>query len=109
MPANGGSHRGAPEEQAALAYSGRRKRAELISTTGAGVLGAGIGLLFAQWLAAYAVAFLLVGLVCHGWGMYEKHRLDAKLGAAAWWLEWAYRLCWVLLGGLAVYIIWKVL
>ena len=55
----------------------RQKRAELAGTAGAGVLGAGLGVLLAQWAAPYALALVIVGVVLHGWGMVEKHRMEA--------------------------------
>jgi len=43
-------------------------------------------------------------------GMYEKHRLDSRslVVSAASWVEYAYWLCWVLLAGLVVCIVWDV-
>lgn len=54
----------------------RAKRAELAGSTGAGALGAGLGVLLAQWAAPYALPLILVGVLMHGWGMLEKHRLS---------------------------------
>ena len=80
------------------------RRAEVLSTTGAGVLGAGIGLLLERWLAAFSVALLVVGIVAHAWGMYARHRLDSRAHAArAKWEEPVYWLCWIALAGLIAY------
>ena len=56
----------------------KSKRAELLSSVGAGVLGAGIALLLAKALAPYAVAILLIGLGAHAYGMFEKHQLERQ-------------------------------
>jgi hypothetical protein len=84
--------------------SSRLKRAELLSGVGAGVLGAGLALLFARSLARYAVLLLLLGLLTHGWGMYTKHRVEVAEGVELpGWAAWLYWLCWVLLVALALY------
>lgn len=83
----------------------RRRRAELVSTTGAGVLGAGVGLLFARTLSQYTLPILLIGLFCHGWGMYEKHLVDLHQGERLpRWVDWVYWMCWIMLAGLLVFI-----
>ena len=80
----------------------RQRRAELAGSAGAGVLGAGLGALLAQWAAPFAVVLLVVGGLLHGWGMVEKHRLEAGATSPTWSkaLYWA---CWLLL---AVIMIW---
>lgn len=70
----------------------RTKKAELLSSVGAGVLGAGIALLFANLLAPYAVAILLVGLLAHSWGMFQKHWLEKQAESVRLW--WAEALYW---------------
>jgi hypothetical protein len=80
----------------------RHKRAELAGSTGAGVLGAGVGVLLAQWAAPYALLLILVGILLHGWGMLEKHRLEAGAGIPLW-SKTLYWLCWIVL---AVLVIW---
>lgn len=48
---------------------GQIKRIDLASTGGAGILGAGLGLLLGEYLdgaGAYAIALIAVGLVLHG-------------------------------------------
>ena len=62
------------------------KRAELLTGVGAVVLGMGLGLLFAGFLARYTLPLLLIGLLMHAWGMFDKHRLEkASAGARRWW------------------------
>lgn len=81
------------------------KRADTTSSIGAGVLGAGLALLVPNRLAAHAVPILLTGLVMHVWGMYDKHRLESRAGAARlWWAELLYWGCWAGLLALVVYV-----
>ena len=56
----------------------RVKKAELLSSIGAGVLGAGIALLLANQLASYAIPILLLGLLSHAAGMFQKHGLEQQ-------------------------------
>jgi len=84
----------------------KSKRAELLSSVGAGILGAGIALLLAKALAPYAVAILLIGLVAHAYGMFEKHRLERQAEAArVWWAEVLYWVCWLALAALVLIIL----
>ncbi len=96
---------GYPTSDARLAS--RLKLAELTSSLGAGVLGAGIGVLLATWLDGLAVPILAVGLLLHAWGMRDKHTLEAGASQPAWAsaLYWA---CWLLLGALALYAVARV-
>ena len=69
-------------------HLGRIKRAEVLSSVGAGVLGGGLALLLAQVLAPYAIPILLIGLLGHAFGMFLKHQLEQKGTAARiWWME----------------------
>ena len=61
----------------------RIKRAELLSTLGAGVLGAGLALLFAEALAPHAIAIALTGVLAHAGGMAYKHLLENRRGKPA--------------------------
>ena len=81
----------------------RVKRAELLSSLGAGVLGAGIALLLPNQLAPYAIPILLLGLISHAVGMSQKHGLE-KQGEVVrvWWAEALYWLCWLGLAALLV-------
>lgn len=45
------------------AHIARIKKAELLSSIGAGVLGAGIALLLTKFLTPYAIPILLIGLI----------------------------------------------
>ena len=87
-------------------FRGDLKRADLTSSLGAGVLGGGLALLAPRFLAPYAVALLLAGALLHGWGMYDKHRLERAAGEAPpRWAEALYWLCWVALAALAAWIV----
>ena len=84
----------------------RTKRAELLSSVGAGVLGARLALLFAEALKSYALAILLVGLLAHASGMYQKHQLESRSGSGrVWWVEALYWLCWLALAVLLLFIL----
>ena len=85
-------------------YIALRARAELFGALGAGVLGAGLALLFRHYVAALAVPFVVLGGAVHALAMYEKHRLDMA-GAVVMprWTVWTYWICWVLLLGLVAY------
>lgn len=76
----------------------RIKRLDLLGGVGAGVLGAGLALIFAEWLKPFAVAALLLGALSHGWAMFQKARLERQAGVVqplwAHVAEWA---CWVML------------
>ena len=83
------------------AIAGRIKKAELLGGVGALVLGVGLGILLSSFLKPYAVPFLLVGLLMHAWGMFDKHRLEkASSAPPLWWTQLLYWICWVALLGL---------
>ena len=82
----------------------RIKGAELLSGIGAVVLGAGLGLLFSDLLMYYTTPLLVVGLLTHAWGMFDKHRLESPTsGGRLWWVELLYWVCWVALLILIMY------
>ena len=86
-------------------HIGQIKRAELLSSLGAGVLGAGIALLLTNLLATYAIPILLLGLVSHTIGMSRKHSLEGDGNSSrVWWVEAFYWFCWVALAALLLYI-----
>lgn len=87
------------------AKASRMKKAELLSVVGALILGIGLGLLFSSFLNPYAIPVLLVGLLMHAWGMFDKHRLEtASSGVRLWWAELLYWVCWIALFVLAIYV-----
>lgn len=83
--------------------NGRLKRAELAGAAGAGVLGMGLGAMLGQWILPYASFLLGVGIVLHGFGMWEKHRLEAGAEVPLW-SKVLYWLCWIILGILIIWI-----
>jgi hypothetical protein len=86
--------------------TGPIKRAELLSSLGAGVLGAGIALLLAKFLAYYAIPIILLGLVSHTIGMSRKHSLEQQGSQTrVWWVEGLYWFCWLALAVLLLYIL----
>lgn len=74
----------------------RLKRAELLSSVGAGVLGAGLALFFTEALGPYKLAILVLGLFTHAFGMFRKHRLENQQNMVrVWWAEALYWICWL--------------
>ena len=84
----------------------RLRLAELTSSVGAGVLGLGLGIVAREYLARAGWPLLVLGLVVHAWGMMDKRRLEARMGAPdVWWSTVLYWTCWVLLGSMLVYVL----
>lgn len=86
-------------------WAGQRARFELLGGIGALLAGIGIGLVFEQVLATFALPFLLIGVGTHGWAMWAKHRVEAD-GPVSMptWTRWAYWGCWMLIAGLVLYL-----
>jgi len=84
----------------------RLKRADLLATIGAVVLGAGLALLIQRWLESVAATLLVAGLIAHGWGRYAKRRLEIESRLPRTPLvDSVYWLCWAACGGLTTYIV----
>lgn len=81
------------------------KMADLLSSLGAGMLGAGIGLLLSKMLAGMALPLLLAGLVSHSVGMFDKHLWEQDQHASIVWAQFLYWLCWLILAALLIYIV----
>ena len=76
----------------------RLKLAELTSGIGALVLGVGIGALLSPWFTRAAGLLALAGVAAHGFGMWDKHRLEAQVHVeSAAWVVALYWVCWLLL------------
>ena len=89
----------------ATAQRARRERADLAGSVGAGVLGAGLGVLLANYIGGAGVLLIVVGGALHATGMLDKHRLEKLEGEPPlWWHALLYWVCWVTLGGLLVYV-----
>ncbi|TCS33088.1 hypothetical protein EDC30_11829 [Paucimonas lemoignei] len=83
----------------------RLKQLDMLGAIGAGVLGAGVALLFKEWLFPYAVPAVLIGIAVHGWAMYAKHRLEIQSNVMqAMWEKVTYRGCWLMVLALIGYI-----
>jgi hypothetical protein len=86
-------------------YSNRLRWAELTSGIGAITLGVGLGSLFEEYVGAYAIPILVIGVLTHGWGMIDKRRLDSMRDAnSVWWSELLYWICWAALIFLIIYL-----
>ena len=68
------------QEQRVNDHRARLKSAELLSATGALVLGVGLGAALSTYIGSVAVLLLVAGIASHGFGMLQKHRLEAKQG-----------------------------
>jgi len=70
------------------------------------MLGAGIALLLANMLARYAIPILLLGLISHAGGMFQKHGLEQQSESIrVWWADPLYWLCWLALAALLLFIV----
>lgn len=89
--------------------AGAAKAAELAAGLGAIVLGAGLALLAPDQLRTMAIPILLAGALVHGAGMTLKYRLEQQERQPLWWETGLFWLCWICLGGLAVWIMARTL
>jgi hypothetical protein len=88
--------------------SSRLNLAELSSSMGAGVLGAGLGVVVADQLGGFGWPIVVAGLVMHAWGMTDKHQLEASRGESRpAWSTVLYWVCWLALLALLVLIVWR--
>lgn len=101
---------GADTQRERVHQRARSKRAELVSVTGATVLGAGVGALIAAYVGRYAVVLVIAGMVLHASGMRERHRLEHEDGVArVWWYEALYWSCWIALLAVAGLIVTRLI
>lgn len=86
---------------------GALKAAELLSTAGVAVLGAGLALLWPR-LADFAIPLVTVGLVGHATGMGLKQQLQRGHPQPRWSraLVW---MCWLAMAGLVAGLGWRVM
>jgi hypothetical protein len=76
----------------------RLQIADLTSGVGALVLGLGLGALWSPWFAPAAGFVAGVGLVMHGFGMWDKRRCESDVAARnSRWTLAMYWGCWALL------------
>ena len=81
----------------------RLKLAELTSGIGALVLGVGLGAMFPRWFTP-AAGLIALGASAHGFGMWDKHRLERQDVSRGPWVTALYWICWLLLAGLIVFL-----
>lgn len=79
-----------------------RKRADLLSITGAAVAGAAAGAWLGDALRPWAVLVLVIGLVVHAVGMTARHRIDRVDGPLPRTWQLLYIVCWIAVGALVV-------
>lgn len=72
-----------------------RKRADLLSVTGAAVAGLAAGAWLADAIRPVFLPMLVAGLLAHTVGMGARHRLDRQAGALPTLWQWLYILCWI--------------
>jgi hypothetical protein len=84
--------------------SGAIKSAELASSLGAMVLGAGLALVAPANLRAYGMPLLVFGLLVHGIGMTLKFRLEGRESPPLWWERILFWLCWASLAALGLWV-----
>lgn len=83
----------------------RERVAQLTSALGAGILGAGLGILLARYLHGLSLPLLFLGGSMYAFGMWDLRRME-RAGALAPRPLWAillYWICWLALMGIAVY------
>ena len=91
--------------RAATRYA-RSKRADLASSSGAGLLGAGLATLLGLAGLAWTLGLVVVGSLLHGWGMVERRRLEREAGAPArWWWDALWWGCWLTLAALGALLV----
>ena len=82
----------------------RIRKAELLSTSGAAIAGAGAALLLERWLSQAALPLLVAGVLAHGMGMLLRRRFEQRaLVQRIAWEEPVYWLCWLILAGILAY------
>ena len=89
--------------ESALTNTRRWRVADLTSGVGAVVLGVGLGSLFSHVFSRASAWIALAGVLTHGWGMFDKHRLEKGPAAAEpRWAAALYWICWLTLAFLAL-------
>jgi predicted PurR-regulated permease PerM len=84
-----------------------RKRADLLSITGAAVAGVAAGVWFADAIRPFILPTLAVGLLAHAVGMTARHRLDREAGPLPRVWQLLYVLCWIAMAVLLMLGSWR--
>lgn len=84
----------------------RHRFAELTSSVGSGIIGIGLGILFVRFLKEAVAIIILLGILMHGWGMFDMRRMERLTGELSRpaWSGVLYWVCWVSLAVLIIYI-----
>lgn len=81
------------------------KRIQLASSGGAALAGAGVGVLLAKALAPVAWGLAILGIVLHALSMIARRHIERRAGVRLpWWSVALFWTCWIVLGGLAVWL-----
>ena len=84
----------------------RPKSAEVLGLVGACIAAAGLALFLAPWLDPFKLGLLVVGLAVHAAAMFHRQRLERAAGTSLTrWERALYWTCWLLLAGLAAYVV----
>jgi hypothetical protein len=86
----------------------RRQIADVTSGVGAVVLGLGLGALWSEWLAPTAGFVAALGLVMHGFGMWDKRRTSDAAAQDTRWTLAMYWGCWLLLAAVVVLLVLRI-
>jgi hypothetical protein len=82
------------------------KRIQLAASGGAALAGAGVGVLLAQALAPVAWGLAVLGIVLHAWSMVARRHAERRAGVRLpGWSVALFWACWIVLGGLAVWLV----
>lgn len=84
----------------------RLQVADLTSGVGALVVGLGLGALWSEWLTSAAGLIAAVGVVMHGFGMWDKHRRESDIAVReSQWTSALYWGCWLLLAAVLGFLV----
>ena len=76
-------------------FSTQLKVADMISITGAGLMGLGIGASISDQLAGALHVIIILGIVLHALGMYGKFQIERKHIQPPKWVLVVFGLCWI--------------
>ncbi|HKP96949.1 MAG TPA: hypothetical protein VJ385_14460 [Fibrobacteria bacterium] len=87
----------------------RERVAEVTASLGAGILGAGIGVLLEKYLGPMAIGLVALGGAMHAFGMWDMRRMEKTSGFAPRpvWSLTLYWICWLALAALGLYALFR--